>query len=247
MWASREVDEAELNFLVLHHLHSLGVTSAATEAFEREALEHGLLPRRYDAFGSHPQTYEECRERYAHVEPNHLLRLMRRLSGDTPQGRQLASRGVTTLVGVGTSSLVTAMDVISLARARLQVPLKLRSVDSTRIPIVRRRSRSHAPLFRRGRPVGRTPPPTSAMPNAYGRYSAVHVTLVCATARSCSRPRSWGPVSTPCVLSPWSPKELYCVIFDKTGRRLSHGSDDTLVKIWSAETGLLLHVLWSYR
>ena len=145
-----EVDEAELNFLVLHHLHSLGVTSVATEAFEREALEHGLLPRRYDAFGSsHPQTYEECRERYAYVEPNHLLRLMRRLSGDTPQGRQLASRGVTTLVGVGTSSLVTAVAVNqSGARARLQVPLKLRSVDSTLIPIVRRRSRSHAPRFR---------------------------------------------------------------------------------------------------
>ena len=36
-------------------------------------------------------------------------------------------------------------------------------------------------------------------------------------------------------------KELYCVIFDKTGRRAITGSDDTLVKIWSAETGLLLH------
>lgn len=33
---------------------------------------------------------------------------------------------------------------------------------------------------------------------------------------------------------------VYCVVWDRTGTRFATGSDDRLVKIWSAETGLLL-------
>ena len=56
-------------------------------------------------------------ERYAYVEPNHLLRLMRRLSGDTPQGRQLASRGVTRSSAVRARSPRLWLSIVWRARA----------------------------------------------------------------------------------------------------------------------------------
>ena len=237
-----EVDEAELNFLVLHHLHSLGVTSVATEAFEREALEHGLLPRRYDAFGSsHPQTYEECRERYAHVEPNHLLRLMRRLSGDTPQGRQLASRGVTTLVGVGTSSLVTAVAVNQSGARAPSGPLEAaerRLNPNPDRPEAFEESRATLSVRK------------TCWPYATANFrDAERLRQIFGRARDSGLRNRKKLLPTALMGSRVNPlctfrghrKELYCVIFDKTGRRAITGSDDTLVKIWSAETGLLLH------
>ena len=143
-----EVDEAELNFLLLHHLHSLVVTSEATEAFEREALSTGCF------LGDTMRSEAVIRRR------------MRSAGSDTPMGakpsaasdaalsetrhradnsRREASPRSSAWVRARSSRLWLS---ISLARARLQVPLKLRSVDSTLIPIVRRRSRSHAPRFR---------------------------------------------------------------------------------------------------
>ena len=96
----------ELHFLILHYLASTPCAAAA-EAFSREALAHGLLPRRHDPFGnSHVLTYEQCKERYSHVEPAHLLRLIKRVVTETPTGQHLTSRGVSTLLGSGSSSLL---------------------------------------------------------------------------------------------------------------------------------------------
>jgi len=41
--------------------------------------------------------------------------------------------------------------------------------------------------------------------------------------------------------------EVYCVIFDRTGRLLVTGADDFMVKIWSVQSGLCLHALRAHR
>ena len=109
-------DQAELHFLLLHYLRSLPTADAA-DAFEREANVHGLLPRRPDPFGhEHAQTYEEMRAKYPHVAPDHLARLVGLAASETPAGRDLAARGLRTLVGAGPASLVprpSAADVSS--------------------------------------------------------------------------------------------------------------------------------------
>ena len=49
---SRDVDPAELHFLLLHFL-SAGPCQSAAKVLEEEAVAKGLLPSRTDIFGTH--------------------------------------------------------------------------------------------------------------------------------------------------------------------------------------------------
>jgi len=206
-------DQAELHFLLLHYLRSLPTADAA-DAFEREATAHGLLPRRPDPFGhEHAQTYEEMRAKYPHVAPDHLARLVGLAASETPAGRDLAARGLRTLVGAGPASLVprpSAADVSSGPR-RLG-----RAVSDP------------APTFREAVRLAQT-------------FSAGGGAAAARRRAARCPPSLLGSRVNPLTTVKGHRKELYCVIFDKTGRSIVTGSDDTLVKVWCATTGTLRH------
>ena len=212
-------DQAELHFLLLHYLRSLPTADAA-DAFEREANVHGLLPRRPDPFGhEHAQTYEEMRAKYPHVAPDHLARLVGLAASETPAGRDLAARGLRTLVGAGPASLVprpSAADVSSGIR------------DPT--------------LSRLGRAVF-DPAPTFREAVRLAQTFSAGGGAAAARRRAGTRcpPSLLGSRVNPLTTVKGHRKELYCVIFDKTGRSIVTGSDDTLVKVWCATTGTLRH------
>ena len=205
--------------MLLHYLRSLPTADAA-DAFEREANVHGLLPRRPDPFGhEHAQTYEEMRAKYPHVAPDHLARLVGLAASETPAGRDLAARGLRTLVGAGPASLVprpSAADVSSGIR------------DPT--------------LSRLGRAVS-DPKLTFREAVRLAQTFSAGGGAAAARRRAGTRcpPSLLGSRVNPLTTVKGHRKELYCVIFDKTGRSIVTGSDDTLVKVWCATTGTLRH------
>ena len=213
------VDASELHFLVLHHLRGLPCPDAAA-AFEREALALGLLPRRHDVFGgTHDVRYDELRaERYARVRPDHLLRLVQRVATHTSDGARLAACGVSTLLGDGACSILGA-DAPSSSGAR-RPPARL-SRPHLRPWWNASRSRE---LFGSPRDSRRCRERTALLPSAL-----------------------LGASLEPRATFRGHRAALYCIIFDKTGRRVVTGSDDHLVKIWSTETGDLMHACRGHR
>ena len=204
--------------MLLHYLRSLPTADAA-DAFEREANVHGLLPRRPDPFGhEHAQTYEEMRAKYPHVAPDHLARLVGLAASETPAGRDLAARGLRTLVGAGPASLIPRPSAANVSSG-------IRDPTSSRLG----RAVSDPKLtFREAVRLAQTF-------SAGGGAAAAR-----RRARGCP-PSLLGSRVNPLTTVKGHRKELYCVIFDKTGRSIVTGSDDTLVKVWCATTGTLRH------
>ena len=204
-------DQTELHFLLLHYLRSLPTADAA-DAFEREASAHGLLPRRLDPFGhEHAQTYEEMRAKYPHVAPDHLVRLVSLAASETPSGRHLAARGLNTLVGAGPASLVAQSSAADRSNSQHNPP------RGNAFP-------NPAPTFREAVRLAQTSGAAAARRRA----------------AQCP-PSLLGSRVNPLTTVKGHRKELYCVIFDKTGQSIVTGSDDTLVKVWCATTGVLRH------
>ena len=199
--------------MLLHYLRSLPTADAA-DAFEREATAHGLLPRRPDPFGhEHAQTYEEMRAKYPHVAPDHLARLVGLAASETPAGRDLAARGLRTLVGAGPASLVPRAS----AETDGSGPGS-RHEENVSKP---------APTFREAVRLAQTF-------GARGGASRRRAAALCP-------PSLLGSRVNPLTTVKGHRAALYCVIFDKTGRSIVTGSDDTLVKVWCATTGTLRH------
>ena len=222
------------------------------------------------------------------MHPDHLVRLMERVMGETPAGRHLTARGVSTLVGTGPCSLL-------LSPAAPLVPAS--------VPTVLLDASQHCLNDGGGGDGGGdvggnvlpAPSPVAAIRAAHSSTDTTAVTpailglrhsstaaatgqhaasIANALARKCrwpyaaagfreaermrqthghtrdaalhSRKKMLPTVLLGSRINPLSTfrghrKEVFCAIFDKSGCRAVTGSDDHLVKIWSTETGLLLH------
>ena len=57
------MDQAEVYFLILHYLSS-GPCKEAAEVLEKQAIEAGLLPKRYDVLGEPSRTATVLRSAY---------------------------------------------------------------------------------------------------------------------------------------------------------------------------------------
>ena len=232
---SDAVDAGELHFLLLHYLRGLPTPESA-DAFERYATSAGLLPRRHDVFGGdHAQSYDELAAKYPHVTHDRLVRLVSQAAArDTGQaGHAIQHKGVLSWpVGRGGTGLADANDVAGALGVGAET---LGGVASGT----------------EGYPVSKTGTDFRVAVEA-ARTFAARVDLTKLTLAALRR----GKQSTTCVpvsllgsrINPLTTikghrKELYCVIFDKTGTQIVTGSDDTLVKIWCASTGLLRHSL----
>ncbi|XP_055492061.1 PH-interacting protein isoform X1 [Leucoraja erinacea] len=210
--------ESELYFLIARFLAS-GPCQEATEVLIREVEAKQLLPRRIDWRGKeHPRTYENLVKTHRHIAPDHLLQICQRLGPllekETPQ----SVPGVHSLLGAGRQSL-------------------LRTSKSCKHVVWKG---SALAALHRGRPPE---PPTN-----YGSPPNIVDTV---RARQLTGSFRLGQlVPTAVYLHMKMHKRIlghlssvYCITFDRTGRRIFTGSDDCLVKIWTTDDGRLLATL----
>ncbi|KAM3934677.1 bromodomain and WD repeat-containing protein 1 [Leptodactylus fuscus] len=214
---STQPAESELYFLIARFL-SKGPCGKSAQMLIQELNEHNLLPNRLDWQGNeHTRTYNEMVSSNKSVTPDHLLRICQGLSCFVDrQGPVYISRP-SSLLGIANKPLCTEKGY-------------------------RNAQWNHKTFatLQRGRPP-EVPANSQKPPNIVNVHHGKHLT-------GAVRFNSAFPVTMyqqikmhKRILGHLS--SVYCVAFDRTGQRIFTGSDDALVKIWSALDGRLLATL----
>ncbi|KAL7865002.1 hypothetical protein AOLI_G00164220 [Acnodon oligacanthus] len=209
---------SELYFLIARFLEA-GPCRDAAETLIREVQEKELLPRRIDWTGKeHPGSYENLVKLYRHISPDHLLQVCERMGPLLEREVPASVPGVNSLLGVGRQSL-------------------LRTNKSCKHVVWKG---SALAALHCGRPP--EPPviygsPPNIVETAYSRrlngsYRLGQLVPTAVYSHMKMHKRILGHLSS-----------VYCVAFDRTGRRIFTGSDDCLVKIWATDDGRLLATL----
>ncbi|KAM6465548.1 PH-interacting protein isoform 1-T1 [Liasis olivaceus] len=209
---------AELYFLIARFLED-GPCQQAAQVLIREVAEKELLPKRTDWTGKeHPRSYESLVKYYRHLAPDHLLQICHRLGPLLEQEIPQSVPGVQTLLGAGRQSLLrtnkSCKHVIWKGSA-------LAALHCGRPP---------------ESPINYGSPPSIAETlfsrKLNGKYRLEHLIPTAVYQHMKMHKRILGHLSS-----------VYCVTFDRTGRRIFTGSDDCLVKIWATDDGRLLATL----
>uniref|UniRef100_A0A671UVB2 PH-interacting protein n=1 Tax=Sparus aurata TaxID=8175 RepID=A0A671UVB2_SPAAU len=185
----------------------------------QKAAEVGLLPRRLDWTGlEHPGTYENLVKLYRHVSADHLLQVCSRVCPLLEREVPASVPGLTSLLGAGRQNL-------------------LRTAKSCKHVVWKG---SALAALHCGRPP--EPPiiygsPPNIVETSFGRrlngsYRLRQLVPTAVYQHMKMHKRILGHLSS-----------VYCVTFDRTGRRIFTGSDDCLVKIWGTDDGRLLATL----
>ncbi|KAM8954150.1 PH-interacting protein [Pelodytes ibericus] len=210
--------KSELYFLIARFLED-GPCQEAAQVLIREVEKKELLPTRVDWTGKeHPRTYQNLVKYHRHLAPDHLLQICRRvgplLEKDIPQ----SVPGVLTLLGAGRQSLLrtnkNCKNVVWKGSA-------LAALHCGRPPEA---------------PINFGSPPSIANTifarKLNGKYKCENLVPTAVYQHMKMHKRILGHLSS-----------VYCVTFDRTGRRIFTGSDDCLVKIWATDDGRLLATL----
>ncbi|XP_069454145.1 PH-interacting protein isoform X3 [Ovis canadensis] len=209
---------SELYFLIARFLED-GPCQQAAQVLIREVAEKELLPRRTDWTGKeHPRTYQNLVKYYRHLAPDHLLQICHRLGPLLEQEIPQSVPGVQTLLGAGRQSLLrtnkSCKHVVWKGSA-------LAALHCGRPP---------------ESPVNYGSPPSIAdtlfSRKLNGKYRLERLVPTAVYQHMKMHKRILGHLSS-----------VYCVTFDRTGRRIFTGSDDCLVKIWATDDGRLLATL----
>ncbi|XP_039638147.1 PH-interacting protein isoform X3 [Perca fluviatilis] len=209
---------SELYFLIARFLEA-GPCQKAAETLIREVEEKELLPIRLDWTGQeHPGTYENLVKLYRHISPDHLLQVCSRVCPLLESELPASVPGLSSLLGAGRQNL-------------------LRSSKSCKNVVWK--GSALAALH-----CGRPPEP----PIIYGSPPNIVETNFGRRLNGSYRLRQLLPTAVYLhmkmhkrILGHLS--SVYCVTFDRTGRRIFTGSDDCLVKIWGTDDGRLLATL----
>ncbi|XP_024146478.1 PH-interacting protein isoform X2 [Oryzias melastigma] len=209
---------SELYFLIARFLEA-GPCQKAAETLIREVEEKELLPRRLDWAGQeHPGTYDNLVKLYRHIAADHLLQVCCRVCPLLEKEVPASVPGLTSLLGAGRQYL-------------------LRTSKSCKHVIWKG---SALAALHCGRPpeppvIYGSPPnivETSFSRGLNGSYRLRQLVPTAVYQHMKMHKRILGHLSS-----------VYCVTFDRTGRRIFTGSDDCLVKIWGTDDGRLLATL----
>uniref|UniRef100_A0A8D0GIV0 Pleckstrin homology domain interacting protein n=1 Tax=Sphenodon punctatus TaxID=8508 RepID=A0A8D0GIV0_SPHPU len=216
--SSCSANSDELYFLIARFLEH-GPCQQAAQVLIREVAEKELLPKRTDWTGKeHPRSYESLVKYYRHLAPDHLLQICHRLGPLLEQEIPQSVPGVQTLLGAGRQSLLrtnkSCKHVVWKGSA-------LAALHCGRPP---------------ESPINYGSPPNIAdtlfSRKLNGKYRLEHLIPTAVYQHMKMHKRILGHLSS-----------VYCVTFDRTGRRIFTGSDDCLVKIWATDDGRLLATL----
>ncbi|KAG9493719.1 hypothetical protein GDO78_001541 [Eleutherodactylus coqui] len=209
---------SELYFLVARFLED-GPCQEAAQVLIREVEKKELLPRRVDWTGDeHPRTYQNLVKYYRHLAPDHLLQVCQRVGPLLEKEIPQSVPGVLTLLGAGRQSLLrtnkSCKHVVWKGSA-------LAALHCGRPP---------------ESPINYGSPPNLASTlfarKLNGKYKFQSLVPTAVYQHMKMHKRILGHLSS-----------VYCVTFDRTGRRIFTGSDDCLVKIWATDDGRLLATL----
>ncbi|XP_053743867.1 PH-interacting protein isoform X1 [Synchiropus splendidus] len=209
---------SELYFLIARFLEA-GPCQKAAETLIKEVEEKELLPKRLDWTGlEHPGTYQNLVKLYRHISPEHLLQVCSRVCPLLEAEVPASVPGLTSLLGAGRQNL-------------------LRTSKSCKHVVWKG---SALAALHCGRPP--EPPiiygsPPNIVETSFGRrlngsYRLRQLVPTAVYQHMKMHKRILGHLSS-----------VYCVTFDRTGRRIFTGSDDCLVKIWGTDDGRLLATL----
>ncbi|KAK6941080.1 Bromodomain [Dillenia turbinata] len=235
--ADVDIDLSEVYFLIMHFLSS-GPCQRTFIQLWNELLEHKLLPRRYHAWysrsGEHsgdendngisfPVSYNKLVDRYPHIEPDHLVSLLKQLMLRTAsplrptfQGGTPSAADVPTLLGTGSFSLLGNRNKEHKKMKRHPAYLHWPHIQADHF---------------RGlclREIG-------------GGFTKHHrAPSIRAACYAIAKPSTMVQKMKNIKKLRGHRTAVYCAIFDRSGRYVITGSDDRLVKIWSMETAFCL-------
>uniref|UniRef100_A0A803TDS2 Pleckstrin homology domain interacting protein n=1 Tax=Anolis carolinensis TaxID=28377 RepID=A0A803TDS2_ANOCA len=207
-----------LYFLIARFLES-GPCKQAAQVLIREVAEQELLPRRTDWTGKeHPRSYQSLVKYYRHLAPDHLFQICHRLGPLLEQEIPQSVPGVQTLLGAGRQSLLRTSKSCKHVVWKGSALAALHCGRPPELPVNYGNPASIAEtLFSR---------------KVNGKYRLEHLVPTAVYQHMKMHKRILGHLSS-----------VYCVTFDRTGRRIFTGSDDCLVKIWATDDGRLLATL----
>uniref|UniRef100_A0A670Y4M7 Bromodomain and WD repeat domain containing 3 n=1 Tax=Pseudonaja textilis TaxID=8673 RepID=A0A670Y4M7_PSETE len=205
--------EAELYYLIARFLQS-GPCKKSAQVLVAELEEHQLIPRRLDWQGKeHRRSFEDLVAANVHIPPDYLLKICERIGPLLDKEIPQSVLGVQTLLGVGRQSLLRAAKECRHTAWKGSAFAALHRGRPPEVPIN----------------YGR-PPNVARQLTGYGRFSHLFPTSFYQHIKM--HKRILGHLSS-----------VYCIAFDRAGRRIFTGSDDCLVKIWATDNGRLLSTL----
>ncbi|XP_062870970.1 PH-interacting protein [Trichomycterus rosablanca] len=210
--------KSELYFLIARFLED-GPCQDSAQRLIREVEEKELLPKRIDWTGKeHPGTYEDLVKVYKHTSPEHLLRVCERVGPLLEREVPASVPGVNSLLGVGRQSLLRTNKSCKHVVWKGSALAALHCGRPPEPPVIY------------GSPPNIVETSYSRRLNGSYRLSQLVPTAIYSHMKM--HKRILGHLSS-----------VYCVAFDRTGRRIFTGSDDCLVKIWATDEGRLLTTL----
>uniref|UniRef100_A0A4W4HHA2 PH-interacting protein n=1 Tax=Electrophorus electricus TaxID=8005 RepID=A0A4W4HHA2_ELEEL len=178
-----------------------------------------LLPKRIDWTGKeHPGSYEHLVKLYKHISSDHLLRVCERVSPLLEREVAASVPGVNSLLGIGRQSLLRTNKSCKHVVWKGSALAALHCGRPPEPPVIY------------GSPPNIVETTYSRRLNGSYRLGQLVPTAVYTHMKM--HKRILGHLSS-----------VYCVAFDRTGRRIFTGSDDCLVKMWATDDGRLLATL----
>ncbi|KAJ8027105.1 Bromodomain and WD repeat-containing protein 3 [Holothuria leucospilota] len=210
--------EAELYFLICKFLQN-GPCKDVAEALIDKLEGLKLFPQRTDWKGElHSQKFETLVNSNAHIPDNLLLKICERIKPLLDKDVKSSVPGVKSLLGRGSHSVLRRVQDVKPPEWK---PYKFTAkLHNKPLPAPVRFNRPPNMVnVIQGRAQCGVANPHQLVPLRHYLKMARHL-------------RTLGHLSA-----------VYCVTFDRTGRRIFTGSDDHLVKIWCSENGRLLATL----
>ncbi|XP_051909419.1 PH-interacting protein [Hippocampus zosterae] len=209
---------SELYFLIARFLEA-GPCQEAAETLIKEVEDKELLPRRLDWTGQeHPGTYDNLVKLYRHISPEHLLHVCSRVCPLLERDVPASVPGLTSLLGAGRQNLLRTSKSCKHVVWKGSALAALHCGRPPEPPIIYG-SPANIVETSHGRRLNGSYRLRQLVPTAVYQHMKMHKRIL-------------GHLSS-----------VYCVTFDRTGRRIFTGSDDCLVKIWSTDNGCLLATL----
>nr|XP_020663375.1 bromodomain and WD repeat-containing protein 3 [Pogona vitticeps] len=178
-----------------------------------------LIPRRLDWQGKeHRRSFEDLVAANAHIPPDYLLKICERLGPLLDKEIPQSVLGVQTLLGVGRQSLLRAAKDCRHTAWKGSAFAALHRGRPPELPV------------NYGKPPNVVNIICARPLTGYGRFSHLFPSSFYQHIKM--HKRILGHLSS-----------VYCVAFDRSGRRIFTGSDDCLVKIWATDNGRLLATL----
>ncbi|AWP00276.1 putative bromodomain and WD repeat-containing protein 3 [Scophthalmus maximus] len=210
--------EAELYYLVARFLQS-GPCKKAAQILVEELEEYELVPQRWSWDGQrYKRTFQDWVTLNQHIPADYLLRVCQRIGPLIEKEIPPSVAGVQTLLGLGRQSLLRTTKSCSHKVCSGSAVAALHRGRPPEPPV----SDGDAPSvvsIMGARQASGTARFGQALPSSSYQHMKIHKRIL-------------GHLSS-----------VYCVAFDRTGRRIFTGSDDCLVKIWATDDGRLLSTL----